>query len=588
MWMMMTMIKNIHQTTNRNTKHSTPLEVVDLNNGVTAKTFPNKNPVSPNSITTKKLDACKVVCASNVKNKVTELENVRLGSQKNTMLSSHSAIIEQNRVPERVKKKVQDQPLEANIMDLNMISARNISPIKVAATIDGAPITVMVDSGSSGNFLSTRVAQAQQFFRLRQPRRGIQFANGDTEDVNEMVTARLRINEHEEVLAFSVVNLANYDAILGMPWLMDHNPTIDWRTRTVTIPNVGNNIIRTFSTVMETVEPIRPLPHRPWEVPVLPPLDIPPPPEFDDDDDRSFSSTSYSLLSAKQLKRASRLQDAELGLVVVRPVTAEQEPTQQEEKDVIEVNHVLVKSLLEEFKDVFPSDLPSGLPPKRDVDHKIELQDGKEPPTKAPYRMSPTELNELNKQLEDLTSKGFIQPSKSPFGAPVLFVKKKDGTQRLCIDYRALNKITIKNKYPLPRVDELLDRLTGAKFFSKIDLRNGYHQVRIAEGDAQKTAFRTRYGHFEFTVLPFGLTNAPATFMQLMQDIFRKYLDDFVIIFLDDILIYSRTEKDHADHIRKVLEKLRQHKLFAKISKCEFFQTKINFLGYVITADIYS
>jgi hypothetical protein len=244
-----------------------------------------------------------------------------------------------------------------------------------------------------------------------------------------------------------------------------------------------------------------------------------------------------------------------------------------------------VKKLLAEFRDVFPDDLPSGLPPKREVDHRIELEVGSTPPTKAPYRMSPIELDELKRQLAELISKGFIQPSKSPFGAPVLFVKKKDGSRRLCVDYRALNKITIKNKYPLPRVDELLDRLTGAKFFSKIDLRSGYHQVRIAEGDASKTAFRTRYGHFEFLVLPFGLTNAPATFMQLMQDVFREYLDDFVIVFLDDILIYSRSEKEHVVHVRKVLQKLREHKLFAGSPKCEFFKTSVDFLGYVVTAD---
>lgn len=148
---------------------------------------------------------------------------------------------------------------------------------------------------------------------------------------------------------------------------------------------------------------------------------------------------------------------------------------------------------------------------------------------------------------------GFIRPSKSPYGAPVLFVKKKDGSLRMCIDYRALNKITIKNKYPLPRIDELLDRLLGSKVYSKIDLRSGYHQVRIAKGDEHKTAFRTRYGQFEFLVLSFGLTNAPATFMTMMNEIFKEYLDDFIIVYLDDILVFSKNMEDHEKHLEIVL-----------------------------------
>src|SRR6185369_15205669 len=176
--------------------------------------------------------------------------------------------------------------------------------------------------------------------------------------------------------------------------------------------------------------------------------------------------------------------------------------------------------------------------------------------------MSFGEMNELKRQLADLLKKEFIRPSTSPFGAPVLFVHKKEGTLRLCIDYRALNKITIKNRYPLPRIDELTDRLVGAKYFTKIDLYSGYHQIRIKEEDIHKTAFRTRYGHYEFLVLPFGLTNAPATFMTLMNDIFREYLDQFVIIYLDDILVYSRTKKEHLQHLRIVLETLKKHKLY--------------------------
>ena len=171
------------------------------------------------------------------------------------------------------------------------------------------------------------------------------------------------------------------------------------------------------------------------------------------------------------------------------------------------------------------------MPPQRQLDHKIELVPGAEPPHRAPYRMSPQGLDELKKQLKDLTEKGYIQPSVSPFGAPVLFVPKKDGGVRMCVDYRALNRVIVHNRYPLPRIEDLLDRLQGAKLFTKIDLRSGYHQIRVHPSDVHKTAFRTRYGHFEFLVLPFGLTNAPATFMHLMHSIFREQLDDFIVIF---------------------------------------------------------
>ena len=184
-------------------------------------------------------------------------------------------------------------------------------------------------------------------------------------------------------------------------------------------------------------------------------------------------------------------------------------------------------------------------------------------------------------------NKGFIRPSVSPWGAPVLFVKKKDGSLRLCIDYRELNKVTIKNKYPLPRIDDLLDQLQGASIFSKIDLQSGYHQMRVQEKDIQKTAFRTRYGHYEFLVMPFGLTNAPAVFMDLMNRVFRDYLDRFIVIFFDDILIYSRTKEEHESYLRATLQWLREEKLYAKLKKCEFWLHSVAFWGMLCQEMVY-
>ncbi|KAK1667237.1 hypothetical protein QYE76_055396 [Lolium multiflorum] len=185
------------------------------------------------------------------------------------------------------------------------------------------------------------------------------------------------------------------------------------------------------------------------------------------------------------------------------------------------------------------------------------------------YSMNP-ELVELKKQLDELLAKGLIRPSASPWRSPVLFVDKKDGTIRLCTDYRKLNDVTIKNKYPLPKIEDLFDQLTGATVFSKIDLRTGYHQLKIRASDIPKTAFTTRYGLYEYNVMSFGLTNAPAYFMNLMNKIFMNFLDKFVVVFIDDILIYSKTEEEHEQHLEIILETLRQHKLYAKFSKCEF------------------
>ena len=242
-----------------------------------------------------------------------------------------------------------------------------------------------------------------------------------------------------------------------------------------------------------------------------------------------------------------------------------------------------VEDVLKRYQDVMPKDLPNELPPRQEVDHKIEVKPGIKPPSKAPYRLSQKELEELKSQLDELLAKGYIRQSKSPYGAPVLFVDKKNGKLRLCVDYRALNKVTVKNSYPLPQIDDLFDRLAGAKYFSRIDLRSGYHQIRIAQGDEEKTACRTCYGSFEFLVMPFGLCNAPATFTTIMNNIFHEYLDDFMIIYIDNILVYSKTAEEHAEHLEKVFQKLRSNKLYAKGDKCDWGLLRIKFLGHELT-----
>ncbi|GKA18650.1 putative reverse transcriptase domain-containing protein [Tanacetum coccineum] len=226
------------------------------------------------------------------------------------------------------------------------------------------------------------------------------------------------------------------------------------------------------------------------------------------------------------------------------------------------------------FIELFLEDLP-GIPPVRQVEFQIDLVPGAAPVARAPYRLALSEMKELSDQLQELFDKGFIRPSSSPWGALVLFVKKKDISFQMCIDYPELNKLTVKNRYPLPRIDDLFNQLQGSSVYSKIDLRSGNHQLRVREEDILKTAFRTRYGHYEFQAMPFGLTNAPAVFMDLMNRVFKPYLDKFVIVFINDILIYSKSKQEHEGHLKLILELLKKKELYAKFSKCEFWIPKV-------------
>jgi hypothetical protein len=236
--------------------------------------------------------------------------------------------------------------------------------------------------------------------------------------------------------------------------------------------------------------------------------------------------------------------------------------------------------IVQEYPNVFPDEL-SGMPPKHAVEFCIELIPGTSPISLAPYRLSRPFQVELRKQLDDLLSKGLIRRSVSPWRAPVLFTRKKDGSWRMCVDYRGLNAVTIKNKYPLHHIEILFQRLKGAKVFSKFDLQSGYNQIPVREEDIEKTTFSTMFGHYEFRVMSFGLTNAPTYFMEMMNNMLHG-LEDFVVVFIDDILIFSKVGAEHEEHLRRVLETLRSHKFYAKLKKCEFWLSEVGFLGHVI------
>lgn len=242
-----------------------------------------------------------------------------------------------------------------------------------------------------------------------------------------------------------------------------------------------------------------------------------------------------------------------------------------------------ISQLVQKYSSVFQA--TNSLPPHRILDHAIPLIPNSVPVNSRPYRYSLAQKDEIEKQVLEMLSASLITPSVSPFASPVLLVKKKDNSWRFCLDYRRLNSLTIKNKFPLPVVDELLDELAGTKYFSKLDLRSGYYQIRMLTTDEHKTAFKTHHGHFQFRVMPFGLTNAPATFQCLMNSMFAPYLRKFVLVFMDDILVYSKSWEDHLQHLELILRLLQQHQLCAKLSKCSFATTQLDYLGHIISAE---
>jgi RNase H-like domain found in reverse transcriptase/Reverse transcriptase (RNA-dependent DNA polymerase)/Integrase zinc binding domain/Chromo (CHRromatin Organisation MOdifier) domain/Retroviral aspartyl protease len=436
---------------------------------------------------------------------------------------------------------------------------------KFSARIAGVQGTVMVDCGATADFISQSFVEKNRIPSIPlTDRRVILLADGSKHSVGRRsMPLTVTFPGFTGFVAPQILPLHGIraDLILGLPWLSRYNPSIDWQARTLTFspkqpPGQGATA---------------PSKHTIRILPAEGPLD---------------KNGLHVVTSSTELNKLNRHHDTVQWLCHMEEMhdegTTSTDPTASLSPEL----RSLLTPILEQFADVFPENLPPGLPPSRTVDHKIELKPGAVPVSRSPPRLSPPELAELKKQLIELLSNGKIRYSVSPWGAGTLLVAKKDTKdKRLCIDFRPVNEVTVKNKASLPNIEELFDQVLGAKYFSKLDLRSGYHQIRIHPDDIPKTAFNTRYGHFEFLVLPFGLCNAPATFMRLMLEVFRDCLDQFVIIFLDDILVYSKTAEEHAKHLKIVLSILRKNQLYAKLSKCAFFQQKVKFLGHVISSE---
>ena len=438
-------------------------------------------------------------------------------------------------------------------------TAEIVPPLSLSGYLNGHPTDMLIDSGAAANLIHPDFARRMGIRVERSTDLKVTLADGSKRNCShQAMGVALRMGDgattFEEGVNFYVPDMphSKHNVVLGMPFLSEHNPTVDWLRRIAELPLDQG---RTFQAGA-------PLP--------------------------AAGDAAVPTLSATQFRTAMRKGDTEtvIGMIQFNGVEAEVATNEHGKTEQTSVSAVQlpnsVTRMLKSYGDIFPSELPNHPPPSRDVDHRIELEPGSKPASRPCYRLSFSELDELKKQLEDLLKKGLIRPSKSPWGAPILFVKKKTGEMRMCVDYRALNKVTIKNKYPLPRTDDMLDRLHGSTVYSKLDLRQGYHQILIHPPDIEKTAFRTRYGHFECTAMSFGLTNAPATFMTLMNDVLRPFLDKFVVVYLDYILIYSRDEAEHINHLRQVLQVLREHQLYAKASKCEFFKKEVEFVGHIV------
>ncbi len=448
---------------------------------------------------------------------------------------------QQQQQQQEQQQQQQQQGLDLAYVTSAAAAAADAAPLLVlTGCAHGKPVRMLIDCGATLNF-----ASANWVKRDRVPTQPSALIRVRLADGTETTASQACSNLHYQIDGFHsagdflVTKLQpDVDLICGKPWLEQHNPAIDWRANTISI---GSHVLQ-------------PTPSTP--------------------------QPRIMLVSARRVEKTLRARSfdhcfyATLSTASDAPaVTTDQDPHFDQQ----------LHQLLDKYAPVFQE--PSELPPPRAHDHRIELQPGATPPAQRTYRMSPLELQEVQRQLEDYLAKGWIRPSTSPFGAPILFVRKKDGSLRMCCDHRGLNSLTIKNRYPLPRIDELLDQLHGARIFSALDLWSGYHQVRIHPDDIHKTAFRTRYGHYEFTVLPFGLTNAPATFMQLMNDVLRPFLDKFVVVYLDDILIYSKSPEEHLQHLDQVFAVLQAHKLQVKLKKCAFGKSSIDFLGYLVTAE---
>lgn len=432
-------------------------------------------------------------------------------------------------------------------------------PIVVLAIVSGKiESSCMIDCGATSQFMDYEFALKKGIpIQRKKIPEVLTLVDGQKSAAGNLIyeaTVLITIGLHSETVTFQLTKIEKYPMILGMTWLALHNPKIDWKHTSVSF-DADYCLQHCLPNQRPTIVP---------HVAKNPKMNI-----------AMVSATAFRKIAARKNHRIYAVSVKDMEEYLSRPKFSDAEDKEKIKKLVPEDYH--------KFIQLFTKEEADKIPPRRYIDHAIDFEDGKQPGFGPLYSMSELELKVLKDYLDENLSKGFIRSSTSSASSPVLFVKKPDGGIRFCVDYRALNTITKKNRYPLPLINETLHQIQGAKIFTKLDLRSAFNLIRIKAGDEWKTAFRTRYGLFEYVVMPFGLTNAPATCQQFVNDTLRDYLDVFCSVYLDDILIYSKTLKEHKEHVKKILAKLEEVGLYCKPEKCEFHTTKTKFLGFIIT-----
>lgn len=405
--------------------------------------------------------------------------------------------------------------------------------LRVQVEINRRKLVALIDSGATHNFIGEKEANRLGLKITPTTPFNVRVADGHPLRCRGAYRkVKLQLAGEDFTVDFYSLPLSGLDVVLGVSWLEKLGPIVcDWKAQYMRFEWAGKKI-EIHGLLREQIKKAQ----------------------------------------SDEIEREARQGQAIFALTI--------QPHDEKQEIVPPVSDA-IRQLLGNFESVFQ--LPTKLPPSREIEHRITLKEGSDPINVRPYRYAHFQKEEIEKQVQAMLDTGLIRPSSSPFSSPVLLVKKKDGSWRFCTDYRALNAATVKDRFPILTVEDMLDELHGAVIFTKLDLTAGYHQVRVHESDVVKTAFRTHNGHYEYLVMPFGLCNAPSTFQALMNSIFRGYLCKFVLVFFDDILVYSRSEAEHLGHVRIVLETLRDHGLFAKRKKCEFAKQELEYLGHIIS-----